>query len=439
MKNIAASFILALFCSLSFGQPVIETKVGNLSVSGTAQVTGQTNAGIVTATAPGGSLTVGNPPFQSVDSTALAADIGGGISFGGNYTGSTKTNWAGIAGLKLNATAGDYSGYLAFYTRNNGSPSAEVLRLNQTGSMTVTSPGPHAIGGAANTNAAFSTIGTFAGAGVAVGIYESHILTPGANVPAYGAYIQPTINKSGSGTHPDFTALQIDPPAIGAGAATLTNATTLKIAGAPSVGTNQRALWIAAGRSDFDAAIVTGTSSTIGIIGSIGYNSVSGNYIYSKSGSSYDFVLYSNAGQGGLIMNAARTFQMPVYGAGAATFDASGNITSVSDERVKTHIRPFMRGYEAIKQINPILHGYTKASGLDQSRDDYAGFSAQNVKSAIPEAIGQNADGMYSLNDRPIVAALVNVVKSQHAAIRRLEKRLSTLERGKASWASLHR
>ena len=262
MKHIAASFILALFCSLSFGQPVIETKVGNLSVSGTAQVTGQTNAGIVTATAPGGSLTVGNPPFQSVDSTALAADIGGGISFGGNYTGSTKTNWAGIAGLKLNATAGDYSGYLAFYTRNNGSPSAEVLRLNQTGSMTVTSPGPHAIGGAANTNAAFSTIGTFAGAGVAVGIYESHILTPGANVPAYGAYIQPTINKSGSGTHPDFTALQIDPPAIGAGAATLTNATTLKIAGAPSVGTNQRALWVAAGISELTGGVKSFSGNT---------------------------------------------------------------------------------------------------------------------------------------------------------------------------------
>jgi hypothetical protein len=40
-----------------------------------------------------------------------------------------------------------------------------------------------------------------------------------------------TLNKAGSGTHPDFATLFLDAPAIGAGAATLTNATTLKIGG----------------------------------------------------------------------------------------------------------------------------------------------------------------------------------------------------------------
>jgi hypothetical protein len=63
--------------------------------------------------------------------------------------------------------------------------------------------------------------------------------------------IGPTINKAASGTHPDFASLTLDPPTIGAGAATLTNATTLKITGAPSVGTNQRALWVAAGQVTF--------------------------------------------------------------------------------------------------------------------------------------------------------------------------------------------
>jgi hypothetical protein len=104
------------------------------------------------------------------------------------------------------------------------------------------------------------------------------------------------------------------------------------------------------------------------------------------------------------------------YGAGAATFDASGNITSVSDERLKRDIRPFSRGIEALNGINPILHGYTVDSGLDQSRDDYAGFSAQNVQKFIPEAVGQNADGMLSFSDRPVLAAVVNALKQLSAA-----------------------
>ena len=99
------------------------------------------------------------------------------------------------------------------------------------------------------------------------------------------------------------------------------------------------------------------------------------------------------------------------YGAGTATFDASGNITSVSDEHQKCNIRPFARGLAEILALKPILHGYTIESGLDQTRDDYAGFSAQNVQRVIPEAVGRNRDGMLSLSDRGILAALVNAVK----------------------------
>jgi hypothetical protein len=111
------------------------------------------------------------------------------------------------------------------------------------------------------------------------------------------------------------------------------------------------------------------------------------------------------------------------YGAGTATFDASGNITSVSDERIKKNIRPFSRGLSEIIAINPILHGYSIASGLDQSRDDYAGFSAQQVQPLIPEAIGVNADGMLSFSDRPIMAALVNAVKELSARLAALESK----------------
>jgi hypothetical protein len=68
--------------------------------------------------------------------------------------------------------------------------------------------------------------------------------------------------------------------------------------------------------------------------------------------------------------------------------------------------------------LRPILHGYTEASGLDQTKDDYAGFSAQNVQSVIPEAVGQSPDGMLTLSDRGILAAVVNAVKELSALVK---------------------
>ena len=119
----------------------------------------------------------------------------------------------------------------------------------------------------------------------------------------------------------------------------------------------------------------------------------------------------------------AGAIKFNTYGAGSLTTDGSGNITAVSDERIKKNIRPFARGLSDIIAINPILHGYTEESGLDQSRDDYAGFSAQQVQPLIPEAIGVNADGMLSFSDRPVMAALVNAVKELSARLAALESK----------------
>jgi hypothetical protein len=88
-----------------------------------------------------------------------------------------------------------------------------------------------------------------------------------------------------------------------------------------------------------------------------------------------------------------------------------GAISNVSDERAKTDIRPFPHGLKAVLALNPILHGYTKESGIPQYRNDHPGFSAQNVQSVIPEAVEAGPTGMLGLSDRGILAALVNAVK----------------------------
>lgn len=69
---------------------------------------------------------------------AVAADKGGVISLGSVYTTNTDTRYAAIAGLKENATDGQYGGYMAFYTRANGAAPAEQMRISSAGVVTMT-------------------------------------------------------------------------------------------------------------------------------------------------------------------------------------------------------------------------------------------------------------------------------------------------------------
>lgn len=64
-----------------------------------------------------------------------AIDKGGSIGFGGAYTGTTLTQWAGISGRKENVTDGNYAGYLALETRANGGNLTEQLRISSAGNV----------------------------------------------------------------------------------------------------------------------------------------------------------------------------------------------------------------------------------------------------------------------------------------------------------------
>jgi hypothetical protein len=60
------------------------------------------------------------------------------IAFEGKYTsGGALANFAAIGGLKENSTDNNYSGYLGFYTRSNGSLAAERARIDSSGNLLV--------------------------------------------------------------------------------------------------------------------------------------------------------------------------------------------------------------------------------------------------------------------------------------------------------------
>ncbi len=72
----------------------------------------------------------------------LGANQGGSIVFGGKDTASSYDDWAGIAGLKDNATSGEDGGYLAFYTKTNGSSAAERMRIDSSGNVGIGTNSP---------------------------------------------------------------------------------------------------------------------------------------------------------------------------------------------------------------------------------------------------------------------------------------------------------
>lgn len=124
------------------------------------------------------------------------------------------------------------------------------------------------------------------------------------------------------------------------------------------------------------------------------------------------------------VFTNAGAVRFGAYGAGTLTTDASGNITASSDVRLKDTVRPYSRGTEAIMGLRPIVHRWKHATGLDP-HNDYVSFAAQNVRPLIPEAVGVDARGYFTLSERPILAALVVGFQEQVDRVDGIDHRLT--------------
>jgi cytoskeletal protein CcmA (bactofilin family) len=82
--------------------------------------------------------------MQILNPDTAAANKGGGIAFGGSYTGTTQTYFSNILGAKENGTAGNLAGYLSFYTRLSGEGyTAERMRIDSSGNVGIGTVSPH--------------------------------------------------------------------------------------------------------------------------------------------------------------------------------------------------------------------------------------------------------------------------------------------------------
>lgn len=134
---------------------------------------------------------------------------------------------------------------------------------------------------------------------------------------------------------------------------------------------------------------------------------------------------------GKLILFGYNGIQFFTYGAGTLTTDASGNVTAVSDVRLKDIQGEYKSGIDSVMQINPILYRWNKESGLDQDHS-YIGFSAQNIQTSIgSEAVGIDSKGYLSIQDRAIMATMVNSIKHLYEKVKELENKITELENNK--------
>lgn len=399
------------------GVPVL---VGNNSFSGQQTITNATDA---TDATHGGALTVAG-------GVAIAKKlfVGGAASFGSTMAIADTATFSG------------------------------VLDINKTTDANITGP---------NSGSINTTGGIYAAKTVAAGAFSTGVITPqwGSPISSRGAgqnmeWGHSNTSGYGSSLGCDYTSGN---PWIAFSGSAGTNNNTYKtngirasiikgdVAGGIVFGTvasanadNQSFVQTGAlsGSGALTVASITGSGATLTLTGSISSTSkghtfgvASGSlYDQPKSQSEANIILYSQAtnnwaGIGTdtsghvwirtgtstavksalVVRSSSNDLVLPFYGAGTLATNSAGVVAVSSDERLKDIKGNFMRGLAEVRRLRPILYKWNDKSGL---ADDvvYAGFGAGAVRKVIPEAIGRDDRGYLSLNDRPIIAALVNAV-----------------------------
>jgi len=121
---------------------------------------------------------------------------------------------------------------------------------------------------------------------------------------------------------------------------------------------------------------------------------------------------------------------MSAYGAGTATFSATGVISSVSDATWKIKDGVPVDPDSMLKKLEPGYWYYNDEKKETFGADRQLGFYAQNVNAAIgPEAAPEPEEGKpWGYYDRSVLAVVVMSLQKALATIESLEARIATLE-----------
>ncbi|MBI5770839.1 MAG: tail fiber domain-containing protein [Verrucomicrobia bacterium] len=140
------------------------------------------------------------------------------------------------------------------------------------------------------------------------------------------------------------------------------------------------------------------------------------------------------------------------YGAGTLVTDSSGNVTASSDARLKDIVGDFTTGLSAIRQLTPKRYTWKRSTKLNADDINVSLIAQDLIAAGIGEAVNtyrtvpdtdqsgvqrndaegkpltRRIDTTYTVNDRAVIAALVNAIKELAAQNDALAARVTALE-----------
>jgi len=369
------------------------TGVTTLALNGILYGNAANAVGVTAIGSPGQILRVGASPFVPAWTTATYPATTTA------YKLLTSTSTSVIGELAAVGATGEYlagvtGGIPAWATLNQAAVAGLTTASNPTfaglGATPIISSyaGPHAIGGAAFGDYQVYLRGAFSGATNAEIIHINTNLTVPAGGYAAGIYLAPTFTKAGSGTHANFTGLLLDAPTIVAGGAALTNASTVKITGAPTAATNNYSLWIAAGAVQLGDVTLTPSTSILTLAGG------TTGYIFNDGPLDYLTHVYSQAGAGAIATGTVRNSFYRITAAGTVTLPAGTvvgqTVSVVSTTAAAVSLDP------ASTSDYLILNGTALAAGNKATSDGTIGAMLSCVNEVANYWRCQAVQGVFS-------------------------------------------
>lgn len=190
-------------------------------------------------------------------------------------------------------------------------------------------------------------------------------------------------------------------------------------------------VWVA---RNFVAGVSNGGAGFSGAAGFVVGSGEQSCYLYGAGGgAAYRLYMQVSTGNTLLVTNGVvqwtqtlgQTFVLG--GANKGWQSGGGPWADTSDERIKEDIQPFTQGLDAILSLEPVSYRFKPETGRGDKR--YIRLIAQKAKVGFPELVtvapgevGElKFEDLHSLDEGPVLWALVNAVKKLHARIAELE------------------
>jgi len=111
----------------------------------------------------------------------------------------------------------------------------------------------------------------------------------------------------------------------------------------------------------------------------------------------------------------------------SGSFTATGNISSLSDRRLKKSVRPLKGGLELVKALRGVR--YVMKASPEQPR---VGVIAQEVEVVVPELVSTDAEGIKAVDYGKLTAVLIEAVKELSAKVDLQAAKLARLKAARA-------